>query len=262
MLVILFCSVAVLGVALPQVLQPNATAYSATEVAVLQQGINTLKVILSDTILGSRRLFADAGWLSRNFAEYTAGSLAEKGYATQLVSQAGWSDGVHTWVLVGVSLGGATAWVPVEPSPEPNKTQQNLGHVSSYSDSGGNLWFEATYLNFSEVEDLPRNLPPVAKIRLPSSLIAPRETVKFIALGASDLDGEIVLYLWEFGDGTTVVGTSPVYRHAYNKEGDYVVSLTVVDNRGKSTTASVTAHVGRVEREPMEEDTGGCGCSK
>ena len=262
MLVMLVPAVMVLGAVLPQVLQPNATAYSAAEVAVLQQGITTLKGILSDTDLASRRLFASNDWQSLNFAEYTAGSLAEKGYATQIVNQAGWSDGVHTWVLVGIPLASGTAWVPVEASPEPNKIQQNLGYVPSYSDSGGNLWFEAKYLNFSEVEAFPRNLPPVVKIRLPSSLIAPRVTVKFIALGTYDPDGEIVLYKWNLGDGTTTVQTSSVYRHAYNKEGDYIVSLTVVDNRGKSTTASVTAHVGKPEWKPKEEDTGGCGCGK
>ncbi len=261
-LLLLFFTVPVLSADLPQVLQPNTTAFSATQVAMLKQGITTLKGILGDTDLASRRLFGGNGWQSHNFAEYTAGSLAEKGYVAQLVSQAGWSDGVHTWVLVGVSLGGGTAWVPVEPSPEPNKIQQDLGYVPSYSDSGGNLWFEAQYLNFSEAEALPRNLPPVAKIRPPSSLIAPRETAKFVALGAYDPDGDIILYKWNLGDGTFSNGTSPLVRHAYNKEGDYAVSLTVVDNRGKSATASVTAHVGRVERELMEEDTGGCGCSK
>ena len=99
MLSLLFFAVPVLSTA----------THSATELAILKQGINSLKGILSDTLLGSGRLFAGNGWQSRNFAEYTAGSLAEKGYATQLVSQAGWSDGVHTWVLVGVSLGGGTA---------------------------------------------------------------------------------------------------------------------------------------------------------
>jgi len=262
-LLLLFFTVPVLSADLPQVLQPNEATHSATELAILKQEITTLKGILGDTDLASRRLFGGNGWQSRNFAEYTAGSLAEKGYAAQLVSQAGWSDGVRTWVLVGVSLGGGTAWVPVEPSPEPNKIQQNLGHVPSYSDSGGNLWFEAEYLSFSQAEALPRNVPPVAKIRPPSSLIAPRETVKFVALGAYDPDGDIILYKWNLGDGTFSNGTSPLVRHAYDKEGDHVVSLTVVDNRGKSTTASVTAHVGKREREPEEDDdTGGCGCSK
>jgi len=262
-LLCLFLTASVLSAELPEVLQPNMTAFSAAQVTMLKQGITVLKATLSNTRLGSRRLFASNGWQARDFAEYTAGTLAEKGYAVQLASQAGGPDGVHTWVLVGVSLGSETAWVPVEPSPESNKIQQHLGHVPSYSDSGGNLWFESEYLAFNVVEAPPRNLPPVAKIRLPSSLIAPRETAKFIALGASDPDGEIVLFLWGFGDGTTIAGTSPLVRHAYDKEGNYTVSLIVIDNRGKSATTSVVASVGkRREWHPQEDDTGGCGCGK
>jgi len=190
---------------LPEILQPNTTAYSATEVATLNQGITALNGILSDTRVGSRRLFADNGWLSRDFAEYTAGSLAERGYATQLVSQVGWADGVHTWVLVGLPLAAKTAWVPVEASPELGEIQHILGHIPSYSDNAGHLWFEARYLNFSHIADPSHNLAPVAKIRSPSSFIEVLERVKFMALGSYDPDGEILLFLWAFGDGTSTV---------------------------------------------------------
>jgi len=263
-LLLLLLTVPILSAELPQVLQPNTTSYSPTEVATLKQKIATLNGILSDTDLGSRRLFAGNGWQSRNFAEYTGGSLSELGYVVQLVSQAGWSNGVHTWVVVGLPLAGKTAWVPVEASPEYNQVQQNLGYVPSYSDSGGNLWFEARYLNFSGVEDLPRNVAPVASIRLPASHIDPRKTEKFIALGSYDPDGEIVLYKWNLGDGTFTIRTTPVVRHAYDKGGTYLVSLSVVDNRGKMTTATSPVHVGKRESEPREADTGtgGCGCSK
>jgi len=259
LLLVLF-AVPVLSNEFPQVLQPNTTSYSPTEVATLKQKITTLNGILSDTDLGSRRLFAGNGWQSRNFAEYTGGSLAELGYVVRLVSQAGWSDGVHTWVVVGLPLAGKTAWVPVEASPGSNQVQQNLGYVPSYSDSGGNLWFEARYLNFAGAENLPRNVAPVASIRLPASRIDPRKTEKLIALGSYDPDGEVVLYKWNLGDGTFTIRTSPVVRHAYDKEGNYVVSLSVVDNRGKSTTASSTVHVENREWEPKEGDSGGCGC--
>jgi len=259
MILLLLLSVPVLGAELPQILQPNTTAYSKAEVATLTEEITTLKQALSDTRLGSKHRFSANEWQTRNFAEYTAGSLAEMGYATQLASQAGWPDGVHTWVLVGLPLAAKTAWTPVEPTPGPNETQQNLGYVPSYSDSGGNLWFEAKYLNFSEVEALPRNLPPVAKMRPPSSITV-SETEKFVALGAYDPDGEIVLFLWTPGDGTTSVGTSPTYRHTYRRTGDYTLTLTVIDNLGKRATTSVD--VGVEPWKPRPEEAEDCGCGK
>jgi chitodextrinase len=53
--------------------------------------------------------------------------------------------------------------------------------------------------------------------------------VKFTG-SATDQDGTISLYLWDFGDGTTSEEQNPT--HTYTCPGDYVVSLTVLDNDG------------------------------
>ncbi len=47
---------------------------------------------------------------------------------------------------------------------------------------------------------------------------------------ATDQDGTISLYLWDFGDGETSEEQNPT--HTYICPGDYTVSLTVVDNDG------------------------------
>ena len=59
-----------------------------------------------------------------------------------------------------------------------------------------------------------------------------REKVEFQA----DVDGghPPYSYEWEFGDGETGSGGSPV--HAYKNIGDYTVSLTVRDDRGNTDT--------------------------
>ncbi|MEW6070113.1 MAG: PKD domain-containing protein, partial [Candidatus Thermoplasmatota archaeon] len=51
-----------------------------------------------------------------------------------------------------------------------------------------------------------------------------------------DLDGSIVAWLWDFGDGTNSTLQSPTYKYA--KRGSYLVSLTVWDNDGASATFS------------------------
>jgi PKD repeat protein len=62
-----------------------------------------------------------------------------------------------------------------------------------------------------------------------------------LAADASDLDGSITGYLWEFGDGQT--STLPAVTHVYQSPGSFVTRVTVTDNLGAATTASVTISV-------------------
>ena len=249
----------VLSDELPQVPQPNETAYSASEVTALTQAITALETTLNNYNLGSRRYFTSDQWGSRDFAAYTAGILAEKSYETVLVSGTGWPDETHTWLLVGIPLGGRTAWVPVEASPQAGHSQQILGYTPSTTDAAGDLWFKESYLNFSEVIELPPNLPPVAKIRHPAPPIEVGDRVRFMAIGSSDSDGKIVLYQWDFGDRKTQRSTTSLVRHEFAEQGSYTVSLTVIDNRGKSVTTNIAIRV--VELQGTESaPAGGCGC--
>ncbi len=50
----------------------------------------------------------------------------------------------------------------------------------------------------------------------------------FDAGASSDIDGNIVGYAWEFGDGQTAAGVTAV--HDYASSGTYTVRLTVTDN--------------------------------
>lgn len=58
-------------------------------------------------------------------------------------------------------------------------------------------------------------------------------TVKFTSR-ASDSDGHITSYLWNFGDGTTSTEANPT--KIYEREGNYIVTLTVTDDRGGTAT--------------------------
>jgi len=53
--------------------------------------------------------------------------------------------------------------------------------------------------------------------------------------------GEIVSYLWEFGDGDTASGQSVT--HTYEYQGNYKVELTIVDSGGGVDAASGTAQI-------------------
>ena len=67
-------------------------------------------------------------------------------------------------------------------------------------------------------------------------------TVYFDGLGSYDVDGEIVSYEWDFGDGTHGHGMNPV--HIYGSPVSAKISLTVTDNDGATDTdtATITYH--------------------
>ena len=66
---------------------------------------------------------------------------------------------------------------------------------------------------------------------------------------SSDLDGDIVDWSWDLGDGTTSTKKHPA--HSYEKTGTYTVALTVTDNDGVSSTKSEYITVS-VYKEPHE----------
>jgi len=63
------------------------------------------------------------------------------------------------------------------------------------------------------------------------------EPVTFNASTSYDPDGSIVSYDWDFGDNVT--GTGMITTHTYKTAGDYIVSLNVTDNDGKTDTLTL-----------------------
>ena len=76
----------------------------------------------------------------------------------------------------------------------------------------------------------------------------------FDASGSSDSDGSIVTYQWIFGDGFTGAGRSK--EHTYDVQGQYAVTLRVVDDDGRSSMMTVTIDVARL---PIGQGQGGSG---
>jgi PKD repeat protein len=80
------------------------------------------------------------------------------------------------------------------------------------------------------------NLPPQVSITaLPTSGVAPL-SVNFTAT-ASDPDGTIAGYAWDFADGGTSTLVSP--SHTFTAAGSYNVKVTVTDNAGATAQATV-----------------------
>jgi len=86
------------------------------------------------------------------------------------------------------------------------------------------------------------NIPPVADACL-DQVVLVNETVQFNGSGSYDLDGELISYYWDFGDGSNKTETNATIIHVYTANGTYTVALTVTDNNGATDmdTCNITA---------------------
>lgn len=212
--------------------------------------ISSLEEILADWRLGCGGVAVRLKWSQYQLARFVAGRLAGLGYPARLAHA-----GEEWWVLVRVGDDQAPFWVPVVPGiakPEDEKCYQPgvfLGHVP-WDGRGG---FLPQYLSPEEILPLPPNRPPQGKIRF--TPLAPRAggEVWFFGSLCVDPDGVIVSMVWNFGDGETSTALNPT--HVYQREGDYTVTLTLVDNGGAEVRLTKTVKV----REEAPSG-GGCGC--
>ncbi len=71
-----------------------------------------------------------------------------------------------------------------------------------------------------------------------------QRTILFSA-SAYDVDGSIVRYDWNFGDGSSTSSTLYQVSHGYKKNGTYTITLTVTDNLGATATKTMLIKIGK-----------------
>ncbi|MCK4969351.1 MAG: PKD domain-containing protein, partial [Thermoplasmata archaeon] len=71
-------------------------------------------------------------------------------------------------------------------------------------------------------------------------------------IDASDLDGDDLEYLWDFGDGVTSTQANPT--HTYSTAAAYPVRVTVTDSRGGVTIKDLTVTI--TKPKPQDESPG------
>jgi hypothetical protein len=84
-------------------------------------------------------------------------------------------------------------------------------------------------------------LAPTAKITVSSTLTLINENLLFDAADSTDPDGEIVAYVWDFGDGN--FSSNVIATQKYSKPGNYTVILMVRDNDHLIDRASIIIKV-------------------
>jgi PKD repeat protein len=98
------------------------------------------------------------------------------------------------------------------------------------------------------------NYPPVAVIG-PLGTIYAGEPAQFDGRGSTDEEPWLLTYGWDFGDGS--LGSGQTATHTYAREGDYNVSLRVVDSLGlfDIATRSVRVYIKGQNRPPLAQLT-------
>jgi len=89
---------------------------------------------------------------------------------------------------------------------------------------------------------------PVAEFIHDPSTVRAREEVQFDASASRAPGGQILDWAWDFGDGASARGVSPV--HIYAAEGSFTVTLTVTDDRGRQAQTQATLSVLPEENPP------------
>ena len=86
----------------------------------------------------------------------------------------------------------------------------------------------------------PPNRAPTAVASAPAGG-STGDAVAFSSAGSLDPDGDPLQYAWDFGDGSSSTDANP--QHAYASPGRYTATLTVVDGRGGSASATVSVAI-------------------
>ncbi|MCX6552098.1 MAG: PKD domain-containing protein [Acidobacteria bacterium] len=100
-----------------------------------------------------------------------------------------------------------------------------------------------------EVRARPANLPPFPTfVLVDSSTLGPwSPEASFNAQRSFDPDGRIVSYTWDFGDQTPATPSPYSFgRHTYAIPGEYVVALTVTDDKGLTARSEKRVVVNRI----------------
>ncbi|MEU8250268.1 beta-propeller fold lactonase family protein [Nonomuraea sp. NPDC048916] len=90
---------------------------------------------------------------------------------------------------------------------------------------------------FQSLAVLP-NQGPVAALAVEARRVG--QATRFDASAATDPDGRVARYDWDFGDGTTLRDGGPVPVHTYRRPGRFTATVTVTDGENCSMTLVFT----------------------
>jgi len=133
-----------------------------------------------------------------------------------------------------------------------NANTDGVATVTLYfSATPGTATVTATWGGLSASTRVVMNAIPIAQFTESAHTVNTNETVDLVASDSYDPDGNIVSWVWDFGDGVSANGVTTGHRYA--DDGIYIVTLTVTDDRG--ARASQTANKTVLNRLPLASFT-------
>ena len=149
---------------------------------------------------------------------------------------------------------------------DPMSTQSAMNSASEHTfDYPGTYLIKLTVIDddgavgSQQVAIVVTDAPPIAQASVNNEAPLPGVAVIFTATGSYDLQGDIVSYDWEFGDGTT--GTGETVQHTYIQGNYYVVTLTVTDETGLMAQTHLGMNVQPGQSNCGGDDSSACGSS-
>jgi predicted transcriptional regulator len=162
----------------------------------------------------------------------------------------------HVWEgtlelqILGGGIVTLTTWQRAIYLPSGGNTQ-TISFTADLADGGDRILVATLYymdgtfveerrLNVT-VSDPDGNQPPVAIIDPAKQAVGVPDEAAFDGSSSYDIDGRIVSYLWDLGDGTFADG--PTATHIYRVPGHFNVTLTVTDDHGATSVAHAVVEV-------------------
>ncbi len=133
-----------------------------------------------------------------------------------------------------------------------NLSSASTGDSHSYTQAGSytvtiTVTDDAGLTSSSQATKTVNDRPPVASFTESSTTVLTSVSISFDASASSDPDGRIISYAWDFGDGSTDIGTT--ISHNYAAAGTYVVTFTLTDDSGSTNSMSALKTV--TDRPPV-----------
>ena len=93
--------------------------------------------------------------------------------------------------------------------------------------------------------------PTIGSAAAPSQSPAIAGQPVTFSVGASSADGSPLIYVWDFGDGTTITVTSATVTHVYATAGDFTATVSITETGGApaSSSTSVSVIAGTIEMQ-------------
>ncbi|MCE8539777.1 PKD domain-containing protein [Ruegeria pomeroyi] len=95
------------------------------------------------------------------------------------------------------------------------------------------------------------NAPPEPRFTIPERPVSVSEVAVLDASASTDADGQILSYIWDFGDGA--MGEGPVASYAWTRAGEFSVTLTVEDDSGTASALQSITRIVRVDAAPVAD---------